>query len=51
MISVSPGIAFGKARLLLEDNEDNIVINDKKISAEEVTEEIERFEAGCKKSC
>lgn len=48
MISVSPGIAFGKARLLLEDN---IVINDKKISAEEVTQEIERFEAGCKKSC
>jgi len=48
MISVSPGIAFGKARLLLEDN---IVINDKKISAEEVTQEIERFEAGCRKSC
>lgn len=47
MISVSPGIAFGKALLLLEDN---IIINDKKISDEEITKEIERFKDGCKKS-
>lgn len=42
-ILVSPGIAFGKALLLKEDE---IVINQKKISPEEVDQEVERFLAG-----
>ncbi|NKI74306.1 phosphoenolpyruvate-protein phosphotransferase PtsI [Dickeya sp. CFBP 2040] len=42
-ILVSPGIAFGKA-LLLKD--DDIVVNRKKISADQVDKEIERFIAG-----
>ncbi|WP_127956431.1 phosphoenolpyruvate-protein phosphotransferase PtsI [Serratia microhaemolytica] len=42
-ISVSPGIAFGKALLLKEDE---IVINRKKISANLVEQEISRFLAG-----
>ncbi|AXW87034.1 phosphoenolpyruvate--protein phosphotransferase [Lonsdalea britannica] len=42
-ILVSPGIAFGKA-LLLKDDE--IVINRKKITAEQVDQEVERFLAG-----
>ncbi|MGF6192908.1 phosphoenolpyruvate-protein phosphotransferase PtsI [Serratia sp. 2723] len=42
-ILVSPGIAFGKALLLKEDE---IVINRKKISADLVEQEISRFLAG-----
>ncbi|WP_213989880.1 phosphoenolpyruvate-protein phosphotransferase PtsI [Sodalis sp. dw_96] len=42
-ILASPGIAFGKALLLKEDE---IVINRKKISASQVEQEIERFLAG-----
>ncbi|WP_413737671.1 phosphoenolpyruvate-protein phosphotransferase PtsI [Sodalis sp. RH21] len=42
-ILASPGIAFGKALLLKEDD---IVINRKKISASQVEQEIERFLAG-----
>lgn len=42
-IAVSPGIAFGKALLLKEDE---IVINRKKISADHVEQEVERFLAG-----
>ena len=42
-ILVSPGIAFGKALLLKEDE---IIINRKKIAAEEVEQEIARFKAG-----
>ncbi len=42
-ILVSPGIAFGKA-LLLKDDE--IIVNRKKISADQVDVEIERFLTG-----
>ncbi|GAB2926726.1 phosphoenolpyruvate-protein phosphotransferase PtsI [Hafnia psychrotolerans] len=42
-ILVSPGIAFGKALLLKEDE---IVINRKKISSEEVDQEVKRFLSG-----
>lgn len=42
-ILVSPGIAFGKALLLKEDE---IVINRKKITAEQVEQEIARFKDG-----
>lgn len=42
-ILVSPGIAFGKAILLKEDE---IVINRKKISADDVEQEVSRFLAG-----
>ncbi|HEY0209136.1 phosphoenolpyruvate-protein phosphotransferase PtsI [Acerihabitans sp.] len=42
-ILASPGIAFGKALLLKEDD---IVINRKKISASQVEQEVERFLAG-----
>ncbi|MGP2408545.1 phosphoenolpyruvate-protein phosphotransferase PtsI [Yersinia sp. 2553 StPb PI] len=42
-ILVSPGIAFGKALLLKEDE---IVINRKKISADQVEQEVERFKSG-----
>ncbi|TKI03212.1 phosphoenolpyruvate-protein phosphotransferase PtsI [Martelella alba] len=42
-ILASPGIAFGKALLLKEDD---IVINRKKISATQVDQEIERFLTG-----
>ncbi|UNK29528.1 phosphoenolpyruvate-protein phosphotransferase PtsI [Serratia plymuthica] len=42
-ILVSPGIAFGKALLLKEDE---IVINRKKISADHVEQEVSRFLAG-----
>ena len=42
-ILVSPGIAFGKALLLKEDE---IVINRKKISPDQVDQEVERFLAG-----
>ncbi|MEE4407589.1 MULTISPECIES: phosphoenolpyruvate-protein phosphotransferase PtsI [unclassified Serratia (in: enterobacteria)] len=42
-ILVSPGIAFGKALLLKEDD---IVINRKKISADHVEQEVSRFLAG-----
>lgn len=42
-ILVSPGIAFGKALLLKEDE---IIISRKKIAAEEVEQEIARFKAG-----
>ncbi|CNH54752.1 phosphoenolpyruvate-protein phosphotransferase [Yersinia aldovae] len=42
-IAVSPGIAFGKALLLKEDE---IVIDRKKISADEVEKEVERFKSG-----
>ncbi|ELI8045714.1 TPA: phosphoenolpyruvate-protein phosphotransferase PtsI [Yersinia enterocolitica] len=42
-IAVSPGIAFGKALLLKEDE---IVINRKKISVDHVEQEVERFLAG-----
>ncbi len=42
-ILVSPGIAFGKALLLKEDE---IIINRKKISADQVKEEIDRFKTG-----
>ncbi len=39
-ILASPGIAFGKALLLKEDE---IVIDRKKISADKVDQEVERF--------
>ncbi len=39
----SPGIAFGKALLLKEDE---IVIDRKKISADQVDQEVERFLSG-----
>ncbi|MGL9774662.1 MAG: phosphoenolpyruvate-protein phosphotransferase PtsI [Sodalis sp. (in: enterobacteria)] len=42
-ILASPGIAFGKALLLKEDE---IVINRKKITADQVKQEVERFLAG-----
>ncbi|CAM3684349.1 phosphoenolpyruvate--protein phosphotransferase [Rahnella sp. BIGb0236] len=42
-ILVSPGIAFGKALLLKEDE---IVINRKKISPDQVDQEVERFLTG-----
>lgn len=42
-ILASPGIAFGKALLLKEDE---IVINRKKITADQVEQEVERFLAG-----
>lgn len=42
-ILASPGIAFGKALLLKEDE---IVINRKKITADQVEPEVERFLAG-----
>ncbi|BEN55483.1 phosphoenolpyruvate-protein phosphotransferase PtsI [Serratia marcescens] len=42
-ILVSPGIAFGKALLLKEDD---IVINRKKISSDQVEQEVSRFLAG-----
>jgi phosphoenolpyruvate-protein phosphotransferase (PTS system enzyme I) len=42
-ILVSPGIAFGKALLLKEDE---IIINRKKISADQVEQEVERFKMG-----
>lgn len=42
-ILASPGIAFGKALLLKEDE---IVINRKKIIADQVEQEVERFLAG-----
>src|SRR5471030_1070325 len=42
-ILVSPGIAFGKALLLKEDE---IVINRKKIAPEEVDQEVKRFLSG-----
>jgi len=42
-ILVSPGIAFGKALLLKEDE---IVIDRKKISPENVSQEVERFLSG-----
>ncbi|MEH0874254.1 phosphoenolpyruvate-protein phosphotransferase PtsI [Pectobacterium cacticida] len=46
-ILVSPGIAFGKALLLKEDE---IIINRKKISADQVEQEIERFLTGRSKA-
>ncbi|MBP2167785.1 phosphotransferase system enzyme I (PtsI) [Erwinia toletana] len=46
-ILASPGIAFGKALLLKEDE---IVINRKKISAEEVDQEVKRFLDGRSKA-
>ncbi|MCA6924584.1 phosphoenolpyruvate-protein phosphotransferase PtsI [Pectobacterium versatile] len=46
-ILVSPGIAFGKALLLKEDE---ILINRKKISADQVEQEIERFLTGRSKA-
>ncbi|WP_409310511.1 phosphoenolpyruvate-protein phosphotransferase PtsI [Pectobacterium sp. B1J-3] len=42
-ILVSPGIAFGKALLLKEDE---IIISRKKISADQVEQEVERFLTG-----
>ncbi|MEJ1267333.1 phosphoenolpyruvate-utilizing N-terminal domain-containing protein [Pantoea ananatis] len=42
-ILASPGIAFGKALLLKEDE---IVINRKKISDDQVEQEIQRFLQG-----
>ncbi|AJJ63561.1 phosphoenolpyruvate-protein phosphotransferase PtsI [Yersinia aldovae] len=42
-IAVSPGIAFGKALLLKEDE---IVIDRKKITPEKVEQEVERFKSG-----
>ena len=42
-ILASPGIAFGKALLLKEDE---IVIDRKKISADKVDQEVERFLSG-----
>ena len=47
-ILASPGIAFGKALLLKEDE---IVIDRKKISADSVDEEVERFIDGRAKAC
>ncbi|MFU9137834.1 phosphoenolpyruvate-protein phosphotransferase PtsI [Erwinia tasmaniensis] len=46
-ILASPGIAFGKALLLKEDE---IVINRKKISADQVGQEVQRFLDGRKKA-
>ncbi|WP_118985691.1 phosphoenolpyruvate-protein phosphotransferase PtsI [Photorhabdus sp. CRCIA-P01] len=46
-ILVSPGIAFGKALLLKEDS---IIINQKKISQEQVEQEISRFKQGREKA-
>ncbi|MBX4181093.1 phosphoenolpyruvate-protein phosphotransferase PtsI [Sodalis sp. CWE] len=46
-ILVSPGIAFGKALLLKEDE---IVINQKKITTDQIEQEIKRFLVGRKKS-
>ena len=46
-ILASPGIAFGKALLLKEDE---IIINRKKISADQVDQEIQRFLDGRKKA-
>lgn len=46
-ILVSPGIAFGQA-LLLKD--DHIVINNKKISADNIEHEISRFKSGRSKA-
>ncbi|WP_237387838.1 phosphoenolpyruvate-protein phosphotransferase PtsI [Xenorhabdus sp. Sc-CR9] len=46
-ILVSPGIAFGKALLLKEDP---IIINQKKITPEQVEQEISRFKQGRDKS-
>ncbi|AUX73307.1 phosphoenolpyruvate-protein phosphotransferase PtsI [Erwinia pyrifoliae] len=46
-ILASPGIAFGKALLLKEDE---IVINRKKISADQVDQEVQRFLDGRKKA-
>ncbi|AKJ42881.1 phosphoenolpyruvate-protein phosphotransferase PtsI [Pragia fontium] len=46
-ILVSPGIAFGKA-LILKD--DPIVVNNKKISSDNIEQEIARFKAGRDKS-
>lgn len=45
-ILASPGIAFGKALLLKEDE---IVIDRKKISADQVDQEVQRFLEGRKK--
>ena len=42
-ILASPGIAFGKALLLKEDE---IIIDRKKISADQVDQEVERFLSG-----
>ncbi|CDL35250.1 Phosphoenolpyruvate-protein phosphotransferase of PTS system [Enterobacter hormaechei] len=48
-ILASPGIAFGKALLLKEDE---IVIDRKKISADKVDQEVERFsERSCQGIC
>ena len=47
-ILASPGIAFGKALLLKEDE---IVIDRKKISADQVDQEVERFLSGRAKAC
>ncbi|MGL4861164.1 MAG: phosphoenolpyruvate-protein phosphotransferase PtsI [Enterobacteriaceae bacterium] len=46
-ISVSPGIAFGKALLLIDDP---IVINNKKISSSQTEGEIARFKEGRSKA-
>ncbi len=46
-ILASPGIAFGKALLLTEDE---IIISSKKISSDQVEQEIERFKAGRSKA-
>ncbi len=46
-ILASPGIAFGKALLLKEDE---IIINRKKISADQVDQEVQRFLDGRKKA-
>ena len=46
-ILASPGIAFGKALLLKEDE---IVINRKKITADQVDQEVQRFLEGRKKA-
>lgn len=46
-ISVSPGIAFGKALILKEAP---IVVNQKKISDNQIDSEINRFIAGCEKA-
>ncbi|VFS64451.1 Phosphoenolpyruvate-protein phosphotransferase [Kluyvera cryocrescens] len=46
-ILASPGIAFGKALLLKEDE---IVIDRKKISADNVEQEVERFLSGRSKA-
>ncbi|MCA6223071.1 phosphoenolpyruvate-protein phosphotransferase PtsI [Photorhabdus antumapuensis] len=46
-ILVSPGIAFGKALLLKEDS---IIINQKKISQEQVEQEISHFKQGREKA-